>query len=467
MAIQAYKVVTGIGDNLEEGEIVHLDSDTAQPLVDAGILAEATEEDMNGGEEVKTVDAPDAVSNAAKSLGKKVEETTEKAVHLIAEKMLKNSVPAPVIPTKGVHVAGSDERLTWGFKSVGDFALSAVGRGTDDTATRKMAAAQKSYLRSKDAYSTSGGPSITANDGGVLIPPAYAAELFEKKIDGVANLYDFTTDFPYQNTTVIPVNNKTNYNTGIRSYWLSEYTPGTQTTPVLDHVDLKADTLVTLVPVTDQLLTESAFGLEAFIRREAPEQMVYRKNASLLYGNGSGANVMAAASTVVVTRSTASRISFADLNQMYAQCSNPSKAAWFVSPSYFPELQRLSFPNASGSFPIFVPNVGGYPSISGPVPGTIHGRPVILTDMMQPTGTKGDIMFADLSSVAKIEKQLDSSVSVHFYFDRLASLFRFAIRTNTVSQWKTTWQRPDGTVVGPVVLLSGSSGTTLTPPTFS
>jgi HK97 family phage major capsid protein len=308
---------------------------------------------------------------------------------------------------------------------------------------------------------TGGGPTVTATDGGNLIPPAYSATLFQK-MGAVTNLYDQLQDEPFTgNTLEVPIVNETGATNGVIAYWTTEANAITDSTLPTDMVTLKLNNLCALVNVTDQLLDDNAYSLDNFLNQHVPMKMVYKLNGDVLYGTGGGANVIGAASTIAVSRNTSSRILFADIIAMYSRMAEwcLPNAKWYISPSVLPELFKLSFPDASGSFPLFVPTgqAGGYPSVQYQSPGFLYGKEVVLCSNMQALGNKGDILFADLSQTSKIQKGLDSKMTPFLYFDKAISTLRFILRVDSACRWATTWTRPDGVTESPQIVLTGNS----------
>ena len=434
-----YAVLKGFLD-YEPGEIVEMDASVAGPFVQAGLIEEA------GEEETETVEAPEFVANAAKVLSQKIDtavvEATKKAVERVGHHRQPDSVKLPAQVKDG----------KWGFSNLGEFCQCVIAKERgNDAARRKIA----SYA-TKAPTLIAGGPSVTASDGGVLVPPDYAADLFEK-VHGINDLTENCTTYPVRgNTLEIPVDNETGYNTGLQAYWVDENTAFTETKPILSLIEVKLKKLGVLCSVSEEMEQDNAYAFTTFLQRRVPIKVINKKNENLLRGDGGGANVINNAATVVVTRQTAGQITFADLAGMYGRMhtDNVGNSAWYASPSLFATLQGITFP---GGYPVLLPSSGSgmYPSITGMPVGTIYGRPLIVSENLGVLGQKGDLMLADLSAVAKIQKDYDVAESIHLYFNKAVNTLRFMFRFNTASQWLAPWTRLDGVTASPFVVLSG------------
>ena len=436
---EKYAVVKSFLD-YEPGDVVEMDASVAGPFVQAGLLEVAPDE------EVDRVEAPEFVANAAKELSLKIDTAVVEATKKAVERVAHHTAPS------GVKLPAEAKGSKWGFKNVGEFCQCVIAKERGDLgAARKI----ETY-RTKAPTLIAGGPSVTATDGGVLVPPDYASDLF-LKVDGINDITDNCQSYTVSgNTLEIPVDNSTGYNTGVQAYWVDENTAFTETKPILNLIEVKLKKLGVLCSMSEELIQDNAYNFTTYLQSRVPLTVISNKNENLLRGAGGGANIINHAATVVVTRATAGHISFADVTAMYSRChaNNIGRAAWYVSPSILPELQNIVFP---GGYPVMLPSsgMGNYPSITGTPVGTIYGRPVILSENLGVLGQKGDILLADFGAVAKIEKPMDVAESIHVYFNKAVNALRFMYRFNTASQWLTPWTRLDGVTASPFVVLTG------------
>lgn len=103
------------------------------------------------------------------------------------------------------------------------------------------------------------------------------------------------------------------------------------------------------------------------------------------------------------------------------------QAEWYVNVNVWPQLFQLHHAIGTGGVPVFMPPGG----ISGQPYGTLFGRPITPIEQCSTLGTVGDVLLADLSRYALIEKggiQADSSIHVQFLTGE--QTFRFQLRVN-------------------------------------
>lgn len=142
-----------------------------------------------------------------------------------------------------------------GFKSVGDF-LKTVrqaqnpGAAIDD---RLLIGSGRSAV-APASFSSEG----SAQDGGFLVPPQFAQEIFQLSL-GEDSLLPMTDNVEITgNTMAFPKDETTPWGTnGIRAYWQGEAASAVGTKPVLGLSTLRLKKLMALVPVTDELLDDT------------------------------------------------------------------------------------------------------------------------------------------------------------------------------------------------------------------
>src|SRR5579885_696049 len=109
-AVVSYKVEKPVAD-WQAGDIVQIEEEEAAALVEAGILAPASQDEVTGGEDEVVEEAPEYVANAAKDLETKLVEAVEKATKKVADKFT-TKAHAVTVP----KVAATPKDNTWGFK---------------------------------------------------------------------------------------------------------------------------------------------------------------------------------------------------------------------------------------------------------------------------------------------------------------------------------------------------------------
>jgi HK97 family phage major capsid protein len=61
----------------------------------------------------------------------------------------------------------------------------------------------------------------------------------------------------------------------VLAFWAAEGAAATQSKPSLKNVTVRAEKLIALVPVTDELLSDAP-ALESYLRKKAPQKIATR-----------------------------------------------------------------------------------------------------------------------------------------------------------------------------------------------
>ena len=333
-----------------------------------------------------------------------------------------------------VNNAESDPKH--GFKSVGEF-LKTVCQ-----AQKHGSALDERLLIGSTrgaAVSTSFGSEGSAQDGGFLVPPQFAQEIFQLSL-GEDSLLPLTDNVEITgNTMAFPKDETTPWGSnGIRAYWQGEATPAVNTKPVLGLSTLRLKKLMALVPVTDELLDDTN-ALSSYLPDKIATSIRWKTNESILFGAGTGVPVgcMSNATTVTVAKETgqATQTLLAqNLAKMISRLPPASfaKAVWIVNNDVLPALFTLTL----GNYPIYLPmglNVGG---IQVSPYGTLLGRPVFVSQHANSFSGAGDVLLADLSYYQTITKAggLQTATSMHLYFDADLTAFRTTFRMDGQSK---------------------------------
>ena len=323
-----------------------------------------------------------------------------------------------------------------GFKSVGDF-LKTVrqaqnpGAAIDDRlliGSGRSAVAPASF-----------GSEGSAQDGGFLVPPQFAQEIFQLSL-GEDSLLPMTDNVEITgNTMAFPKDETTPWGTnGIRAYWQGEAASAVGTKPVLGLSTLRLKKLMALVPVTDELLDDTN-ALSTYLPDKIATSIRWKTNESILFGSGTGLPVgcMTNATTVTVAKEsgqTTQTLLAQNLAKMISRLPPGSfgKAVWIVNNDVLPALFTLTL----GNYPIYLPtgmNPGG---IQVSPYGMLLGRPVFVSQHANTFSSAGDVLLADLSYYQTITKAggMQTAISMHLYFDADLTAFRTTFRMDGQSK---------------------------------
>lgn len=323
-----------------------------------------------------------------------------------------------------------------GFKSVGEF-LKTVCQ-----AQKPSSSIDERLLigSSRGAASVSNfGSEGSAQDGGFLVPPQFAQEIFQLSL-GEDSLLPLTDNVEITgNTMAFPKDETTPWGSnGIRAYWQGEATPAVSTKPVLGLSTLRLKKLMALVPVTDELLDDTN-ALSTYLPDKIATSIRWKTNESILFGSGTGVPVgcMGSATTVTVAKESGQATQTLmpqNLAKMISRLPPASfaKAVWIVNNDVLPALFTLTL----GNYPIYLPNGLNVGGIQVSPYGTLLGRPVFVSQHANTFSGQGDVLLADLSYYQTITKAggLQTATSMHLYFDADMTAFRTTFRMDGQSK---------------------------------
>lgn len=343
-----------------------------------------------------------------------------------------------------------------GFASSGEYlaavmAASARGGPTDP---RLIANAPTSF-----------GQEAVGTDGGFAVPPDFRATIVSKVMgeDSLLKLSDtWTTE---SNSITVPVDQTTPWQSsgGIQAYWESEGGQKTQSKPQLGSITVKANKIISLVPLTDELL-EDAVSMGNYVNRKAPEKIDFKVTDAIINGTGVGQplGILASAGLVTIDAESgqaADTVIYANIANAWARMAPRARrnAIWLMNSDAEAQLQFMAFPVASGtSVPVYLPPGG----LSGSPYSTLYGRPIIVSEAMPALGNAGDVILADMKQYMSLVKAsgLRQDVSIHLFFDYDITAFRFVLRVGGQPWWNAPITRANGPTHGFFVALGARSG---------
>jgi HK97 family phage major capsid protein len=346
-----------------------------------------------------------------------------------------------------------DHRETgkWGFRSQADYFAAVV------KSSGKGAVPDPRLI--SNAPSTYGQEGVGA-DGGFAVPPDFRTEIV-KRVMGEDSLLSRTDQMTTSsNSITVPTDETTPWQTtgGIQAYWESEAGQKTQSKPALTEKTVKANKIIALVPMTDELL-QDAPSMAAYVNSKAPQKIDSRVNTAILRGTGVGQPLgylnSSALITVAATSSqTADTVNFNNIVSMYTRMTDEGKrnAVWIVNGDVEAQLMTMQFPGTGTAVPAYLPPGG----LSVAPYGTLLGRPVVPVEAASALGDVGDISFVDLSQYMSVVKSggVRQDVSIHLFFDYDITAFRFVLRVGGQPWWNSAITRLNGLSRSPFVTLA-------------
>ena len=321
-------------------------------------------------------------------------------------------------PAPAPAPSGGDARH--GFQNAGEFFLAVHAAGTKhdiDPRLRMGAAAASSF-----------GNTATGADGAYLIPPEFSTRILELAFPD-DDLIEMLDDIPITgNSMTLPADETTPWgSSGVRAYWRQESTAATQTKPNTKLKSMRLNELITLVPMTTELL-DDATAAGPYVERRSAMAIRWKATDSLFNGSGAGqpVGVISSPGTVVQakeTSQTADTIVAANVAKMFSRCMlNPMSTVWSINHDAWPQLFLMTV----GDRPVFIPPQTG---VTGAPGGFLMGLPVRLQDSCQTLGDQGDIVLGNWGDgYVSIRKSIQTQTSIHLWFDQGIDAFRAIFR---------------------------------------
>lgn len=228
---------------------------------------------------------------------------------------------------------------------------------------------------------------------------------------------------------------------GIVSTWVGQGTSVTSGKPKFRIVDLKLKKIMATVYATDEQIADSV-ALTGWIGRYLPLELGFRVEDAIINGTGQNQPLgfLNSPSLLTITRSTASKIIYDDVQAMWlrfwAGCRQSAGACWFVNQSAEGELEKLSLP--IGTAGVLAPIYKPAGSLPGQSYATLYGKSVIPVEYTANLGTTGDLILCDCAEYTVIDKGgVDQAVSIHVAFLTDEQVFRFIYRVDGQCVWNS------------------------------
>lgn len=368
----------------------------------------------------------------------------------------------PVVPSKrpygaGVHggLPSGTTKGSWGFRSVGEFAISAVKhkRGTPEP-------------RILNAPSTFGSES-QSSDGGFAVPPDFRQEIMKQVYGEESLLSRCDQQITKSNALSLPLDTVSPWDTsnGVTVSWLGEGGTIGGTKPKLGQLETKLNKLAALVPLTDELL-EDVPAMTQWLQSKVPEKITSALNTAIINGTGVGQplGLLATATAARVTQTAesgqgANTVVYKNILKMWGRryARNTQRYLWLMNQDVEQQLQQMAFPAAAGSavFPAYLPPGG----LNDSPYGRLMGRECLVLEACSALGTEGDIILFDPTQYLTVMKSagLKTDVSIHLYFDSDHVAFRFVLRFGGQLYWPAAISRQNGSsTLSPVVTLNST-----------
>jgi HK97 family phage major capsid protein len=301
-------------------------------------------------------------------------------------------------------------------KNFGDWA-AAVARD-DHHYLSKHYGSERIHYTAKAALQESSGVA-----GGYAVPPQFMQMLLQlmgeqtiiRQRAYVQPMASATLQFPYLDVTTAQSAGTAPWFGGILFNWTEEAQTRTETEPQFKMLELKAHELSGYTISSNVLLQDAAFGLEKFLFTTFSKALAFYEDYAFIQGNGVGKplGMMKCPANINVNRSAGNTFKYADAAGMLAKLfpNSLKNSVWIMHPSVIPQLVQLA--DGSGRL-VWVPNIGG---AQWPVPGTLFGQPVVISEKVSALGTNGDVNLFDPSLyIIGDRMQVEIAASQHVNF---------------------------------------------------
>jgi HK97 family phage major capsid protein len=308
----------------------------------------------------------------------------------------------------------------------------------------------------------------TDSTGGFLVPEEYRAELLAlEQEESVVRASGAWVIPMASDTLLIPRVNESSRSSslfgGASAKWTQEAATMKESEPTFGQARFTANELTGYTVCSNTLLQDNAVGLTSFLQRVLTEVPAWYEDYAFLNGTGVGEplGVYNSDCKVSVFRNTSSYLYISDFPNLFARALPKSmgRGKWIMNQAAFPSLIQLSSHNgalAAGSNLVWInPNQGG---MANALPGTILGRPYILTEKAPTLGSANDVAFIDFSYyIIGDRSALTIDASSHVGFTSNVTYWRFVKRV-TGGPWLASALTPkNGSTVSPFVALASTT----------
>lgn len=204
--------------------------------------------------------------------------------------------------------------------------------------------------------------------------------------------------------------------------------------------------------------------MQNVLEQVVPQRIRYAVNDGVINGTSSQVNLINNAAAVSVIRQQASHINYDDVTKMNAALMDEfdnDDCVWLCNRQTLPELQSIAFPNRSGTTPIpaWAAGVFGQENLLGPRPkGFLLGKKVYTVENVPGVGTRGNLILANLKSMAAGYSGLIADRTPYLYFNLAQDTFRFLWYADTVNPLTQAYQYvSDNSLHSNVVILTAGS----------
>lgn len=307
-------------------------------------------------------------------------------------------------------------------------------------------------------------------DGGALVLPEFSSEIMAMLYGGDTNesmsLWDRTQQYTVRGNSMTFPKLRDNderdgrRHGGVLAAFEEECKEGESSVPKFDSFEVKLNKLFLFICFTEEMVEDSSYPIEQFLRQVARAEIQYVLDRSLVCGKGVGTpqGFLESGAKVVVEPEegqTPDSLLFENIVNMFACKADQNLDGWFwlMCPDTYAKLLCLSKAvGSAGGQLVFLP--GG--NLSGQPFGTLLGMPILINKFAPPMGCEGDIALVNLSKYVTVSKgTINEFASPHVHFYSGKNCLRFSMRTGggPCENKPTRWEKCGDKLRSDIILL--------------
>lgn len=465
MPLIAYVWNQDMGAN-HEGDPIQLDEDKAKPLLDAGLLREQTEDDVQGGDE-DGVDEPDPAM--ANSLKKLIADGIVSGTKAALATMPKNAVVDSALPAQVIRPIfanqGEQIRALYFAKKRGNRnalekleqhntqcwqAAEAKGMGVHD---------YEPQLRKKGSPAGFG----ESGDGQYAVNAEFSDEIFKAPHNVVA-LQDFCKKREARSNlihmrSVSETSLATPYG-GISIVQANEADTLSTTKPTLQNVDLQLQKYYGVVAFTNEELEDTSYPLLEDVNEMFMKAFVFKINNDLVTGSGNTEGVINSPSAISIAKESgqaSSSLVLMNMAKMYVHMllDYQQDCVYWVNPIVLQSLITMPFV-VGGSSPAWGLTYNPQERIKL----SFQGIPIVPTYAMGQLGGGNDIALVarDTIDFYYTNLRMDQSDAPYWLSDQFA--IRYVFRCAFKSKFRSSMTGANDASTYSNIVTLASRGTT-------
>lgn len=275
----------------------------------------------------------------------------------------------------------------------------------------------------------------TGDLGGYLVPEVFSNEVLRVQLEETVVRRSGARVLPLNSPILkVPALNMSSNASGslfggVNAYWSGEALEQLESNPRFKQITLEAKKLIGYVESSEELVDDAIISMGSLLSDSFAQAIAFEEDVAFLTGNGVNKplGVTQAPATVTVGRVGTGSVQTSDLINMlarfYRRGGNP---VFIVNQTVLPDLYKLK---DEASNYILIPTFSG--GASSPLPGTIYGVPIVVTEKVPARGAIGDVILADMRYYLIGDRQrLTIMESDHVKFKFGEKVWRFTQRVD-------------------------------------